>query len=58
MKVSVFNIEFQDFTEIGGIGCYQVSVKASSIEDAERKVQATFASAWDVRPKQVEQINQ
>ena len=53
--MSIITIEFHDFTEIGGIGRYQVSVKASSIEDAERKVQATFVAAWDIKPTEAAQ---
>ena len=53
--MNTITIEFQDFTEIGGIGRYQVSVKASSIEDAERKVRDTFVSSWDLKPTEAAQ---
>ena len=45
-----YEVEFTDFTEIGGIGSYLMRVKADSEKAAEKKVEAAHESAWDIYP--------
>tara|TARA_R110000744_G_scaffold290419_1_gene401174 strand:+ start:43 stop:195 length:153 start_codon:yes stop_codon:yes gene_type:complete len=48
----MYTVEFQDFTELGGIGTYKIRVKADSAEDAEKIIQRINPSSWDVQSRE------